>query len=398
MNLGLGNRTALVVGASKGIGRQIAIKLALEGCKVISIARNEILLEELIQVLNNTNQKINHYYNFDLLSDVLSHSNKCLAIISGTTNTVYKGKSSLIPFFFPGLNDKSVTKLEEPSTSSYVDVLCNDENNENWIIADFHSKVETNECKNLVKSFSSFANLHVINVTIDDFNENYEPSEEIVNLLLWYKHQNNSAQLVILIRDMDIEMLKKKFDNDDDQSYEEVIKDTIKNIKAKANIFYKETRVHYVINISDINIKVTESDRGSEKRRIAKELTKITEKITKANDKVISKMLIQRKYLELMGENIQELNVDSIEKTYSDLFKLKLNDVKEIFALSNLNRRIGYIKNEKKKAVGIPNNQYNMRKLETEEDKLEYEKSKLKLYNKFKIFHSFCYQNTTTKN
>ncbi len=65
------------------------------------------------------------------------------------------------------------------------------------------------------------------------------------------------------------------------------------------------------------------------------------------------------------------------------LIELKLNDVKEIFALSTLNRRIGYIKNEKKKAVGKPNNQYNMRKLETEEDKLEDEKSKLKLYNKY---------------
>jgi hypothetical protein len=48
----------------------------------------------------------------------------------------YKGKSSLIPLLFPGLNNKSITKLEELSTSSYVDVLCNDENNENWIIAD----------------------------------------------------------------------------------------------------------------------------------------------------------------------------------------------------------------------------------------------------------------------
>lgn len=71
MNLGLNNRTALVVGASKGIGRQIAIKLAQEGCKVITIARDKFLLNELNDLLNKTNQKINHYYDFDLLSSNL---------------------------------------------------------------------------------------------------------------------------------------------------------------------------------------------------------------------------------------------------------------------------------------------------------------------------------------
>lgn len=71
MNLGLENRTALVVGASKGIGRQIAIKLAQEGCKVISIARNKALLEDLNHLLDDINHKSNHFYDFDLLSDQL---------------------------------------------------------------------------------------------------------------------------------------------------------------------------------------------------------------------------------------------------------------------------------------------------------------------------------------
>ncbi len=84
-----------------------------------------------------------------------------------------------------------------------------------------------------------------------------------------------------------------------------------------------------------------------------------------------------------MGENINESNVESMEKTYSDLFNLKLNNVKEIFALSNLNRRIGYIKNEKKQAMCNPNNKNNMTKLRKEEESLEEEKCKLKLFNKF---------------
>lgn len=71
MNLGLKNRTALVVGASKGIGREIAIKLASEGCKVISIARDEKRLSELNDLLDSINGKKNYFYAYDLLNDNL---------------------------------------------------------------------------------------------------------------------------------------------------------------------------------------------------------------------------------------------------------------------------------------------------------------------------------------
>ena len=41
MNLGIEGRTALVVGASRGIGREIAHELRAEGCKVITASRTE---------------------------------------------------------------------------------------------------------------------------------------------------------------------------------------------------------------------------------------------------------------------------------------------------------------------------------------------------------------------
>ena len=41
MNLGISGRTALVVGASRGIGLEVARELRAEGCKVITVSRTE---------------------------------------------------------------------------------------------------------------------------------------------------------------------------------------------------------------------------------------------------------------------------------------------------------------------------------------------------------------------
>ena len=47
MDLQLSGKTALVTGASVGLGRQIAIRLAQEGCQLVVLARREHLLVEL---------------------------------------------------------------------------------------------------------------------------------------------------------------------------------------------------------------------------------------------------------------------------------------------------------------------------------------------------------------
>jgi 3-oxoacyl-[acyl-carrier protein] reductase len=71
MNLGLDKRTAIVFGASKGIGREICISLAKEGCTIISVARSKDLLINLNDELNSINKKINFFYSFDLMNNSL---------------------------------------------------------------------------------------------------------------------------------------------------------------------------------------------------------------------------------------------------------------------------------------------------------------------------------------
>lgn len=55
MNLEIRNKNVLIIGASKGIGREIAVVFAREGALVTTIARNEELLVSLNEELERIN-------------------------------------------------------------------------------------------------------------------------------------------------------------------------------------------------------------------------------------------------------------------------------------------------------------------------------------------------------
>ena len=60
-NINLKNKTALVTGAGKGIGRQVALELAKEGWQVMVSARTEADLDSLVQLSISLSGSIKAY-------------------------------------------------------------------------------------------------------------------------------------------------------------------------------------------------------------------------------------------------------------------------------------------------------------------------------------------------
>jgi len=80
MNLSLQSKTALVCGASQGIGRAIAIALADLGANCVLLARNESGLKDVVACLNTTEGQKHHYAvvdftNLDALKSVIADLN-----------------------------------------------------------------------------------------------------------------------------------------------------------------------------------------------------------------------------------------------------------------------------------------------------------------------------------
>jgi 3-oxoacyl-[acyl-carrier protein] reductase len=61
MNLDLTNKTALVCGSTQGLGYASAVELALLGCNVVLMARNEDKLKVAVKTLDNSNGQQHQY-------------------------------------------------------------------------------------------------------------------------------------------------------------------------------------------------------------------------------------------------------------------------------------------------------------------------------------------------
>lgn len=61
MNLDLTNKTALVCGSTQGLGYASAVELALLGCQVVLMARNEDKLKEVVKTLDSSKGQQHQY-------------------------------------------------------------------------------------------------------------------------------------------------------------------------------------------------------------------------------------------------------------------------------------------------------------------------------------------------
>jgi hypothetical protein len=207
---------------------------------------------------------------FEIFNDLLGLTNKSLMVISGTKNTVGKGKSSLIPVLLSGLHEeRSIFKSKTCYSikKNNVDLIYN---SEYWVIADFHSEIETQDAKNLLKAFSAYSTLHVINATIDDFDANGDFKCELNDFFKWYYvFQKSSAvkpaHVVIVIRDCEnyqleefglnqrhedvlaVEDISEKCDKDSIAFNKKALIDDISPIMAKLN----KKPMHSIVHIKN---------------------------------------------------------------------------------------------------------------------------------------------------
>ena len=154
------------------------------------VIKNDYPLPLVYSMYNYNTNQIETKQSFELFEDVLCLTTRPLAVVSGTQNCVFKGKSSLIPYMFDGMHKElSVfrSSIETKFKNTNVDLICNQENGNSWLIADFHSHVESDEAKNMLKSFGAYASIHILNVTMKDFGINGEFSNELSQLLDWYR-------------------------------------------------------------------------------------------------------------------------------------------------------------------------------------------------------------------
>ena len=90
MDLNLNNKTALITGASKGIGKAIAQSMAKEGCNLIITARSEDKLSEVKTELQKKYNVSVDIFPIDDESKGNAPTKYLYPVIGGGSNKVYE--------------------------------------------------------------------------------------------------------------------------------------------------------------------------------------------------------------------------------------------------------------------------------------------------------------------
>ncbi|CAF0742704.1 unnamed protein product [Brachionus calyciflorus] len=296
------------------------------------ISKNDYPLPLTYHIFDNSSpNKLKYKFNFDIFYDLLCLTDKSLAIVTGTKSTVRCGKSTLIPFIFPGLNQFSIYKnrIKMPEINN-IDILCNDETSEDWVIADFNGFIDNNNLLHfrLFKSISAYSSLHVLNCKLEDFNsESGEPNLEILDVLNWYKKIQNEAKVLILIRDYNSK--SKKF---------------VELINSKINTLYSNINLIPVENLFDS--KTDEIKLLSYRENFIKKINQ--EVLQSLNRKSMHSMLDVKDFYDKLCNNDNHYSYEKImsrvETEFIKIFKFegddKINNLRSMFTLSNIYKQI----------------------------------------------------------
>ena len=341
----------------------------------LMIAKNDYPVPIMYPTYDHQLASIRNKVNFDLFQDIFCVPKKHLALVTGTVNTMQKGKSHLIPFMFTGLNKESIMKT---SVLPSVDVICNDETCPDWIVIDFNGSTQCPESAHLLELFSYYAFFHVIHVTLDDFDRDLKPSDEVRAIFSRYEtFQNNDekhqpASILLLIRDL----------NDEDQ---EKCTDVFKKI-SKEFAYLEDPiylRVASVVPLKDI----PDDDSESERRLIIEIVQQFIERRQKKYAYSLSEYtctMLADKYKALSGgKRISDRTLfeerEKIIEDFKNNFKAyNLNEL-QLFPLSKINRKLNAIENKIKdeytKAAGFDDE--TVKCFEKEKNKLLIEKKNM---------------------
>lgn len=250
---------------------------------------------------------------FELLDTELCLTTRTLAVVSGTQSASFCGKSTLIPYLFEGLHPEySVLRSSIYSKwqKNNVDVLCNGETCSKWIVADFHSHVESSQAKNLLKAMLTKSSLHLLNVTLDDFdNSTGEFSAELREIVEW-QMINTTSTVILIIRDY-TQKGKSKLEKISNQLFQKI-----------------STKRLYLMRLEDISKE--DPNRPFRIKKIMDELNKIIASNEFKSTPIHSIRDIQRTFY-LLNENI------SFNFHTSNRFgETKLEEIFEVISLNFL--------------------------------------------------------------
>lgn len=121
MNLGLGNKSVLVLASSKGLGKAIALEFAKEGANVMLTSRNEALLKEAAEEISKKSGIQVNYHVCDIRkNEQLQELVQKTVDLYGTVDVLVNNSGGPMGGNFDNLNDEDWINAFQLTLLSYI--------------------------------------------------------------------------------------------------------------------------------------------------------------------------------------------------------------------------------------------------------------------------------------